>query len=115
MPAKSKKQRRMMAIAEHHPKELYARNRSALKMSKAQLSEFAETKEKGLPKKVKKKKGNPKAGTPEGYKAGLSGQKIRSKGKGRGLGRGKGKGPLGVPVGSSVPEGFKAYIRGRSK
>ena len=38
-------------------------------------------------------------GTPEGYAAGLSGLKIRSKGKGRGLGRGKGRGPIGVPVG----------------
>lgn len=39
-----------------------------------------------------------KAGTPAGYKAGLGGQKIRSKGRGRGLARGKGKGPLGRPV-----------------
>ena len=38
-----------------------------------------------------------KAGTPEGYRAGLGGQRIRSRGKGRGLGRGKGKGPIGVP------------------
>ena len=40
-----------------------------------------------------------KAGTPAGYKAGLGGQKIRSKGKGRGLGFGKGKGPIGIPIG----------------
>jgi len=40
-------------------------------------------------------KKNKKAGTPEGYRAGLSGQKIRSGGNGRGLGTGKGKGPLG--------------------
>lgn len=38
-----------------------------------------------------------KAGTVAGYRAGLGGQRIRSKGAGRGLGRGKGKGPLGVP------------------
>jgi len=35
----------------------------------------------------------PKAGTPAGYRAGLGGKKIRSKGKGRGLQKGKGKGP----------------------
>ena len=45
--------------------------------------------------KIKK----PKAGTPAGYKAGLGGQKIRSKGKGRGLGIGRGRGPIGFPVG----------------
>ena len=56
-------------------------------------------------RKKKKKKGNPyteglakaKAGTPAGYRAGLWGQKIRSKGRGRGLGRGKGRGPIGRP------------------
>lgn len=37
----------------------------------------------------------PRAGTPEGYKAGQSGQRIRSGGKGRGLGHGHGKGPVG--------------------
>lgn len=37
----------------------------------------------------------PRAGTPAGYRAGLGGRKIRSKGKGRGLGIGKGKGPIG--------------------
>ena len=41
MPAKSEKQRKMMAIAEHQPEKLYKRNRSVLKMSKQQLSEFA--------------------------------------------------------------------------
>jgi len=49
MPALSKKQRRMMAIAEHFPTKLYARNRGVLSMSKQQLSEFASTPEKGLP------------------------------------------------------------------
>ena len=38
-----------------------------------------------------------KAGTPAGYRAGLSGQKTRSSGAGRGLGKGKGKGPIGKP------------------
>jgi hypothetical protein len=37
-----------MAIAEHEPKKLYAKNKGALKMSKSQLSDFASTKEKGL-------------------------------------------------------------------
>ena len=40
-----------------------------------------------------------RAGTPAGYRTGLWGQRIRSKGKGRGLGRGKGRGPMGVPLG----------------
>lgn len=48
MPAKSKAQRRVMGIAEHHPEKLYKRNRGLLKMSKQQLSDFASTKEKGL-------------------------------------------------------------------
>ncbi len=42
-----------MAIAEHHPEKLYKRNRGLLKMSKQQLHDFASTKEKGLPKKVR--------------------------------------------------------------
>lgn len=49
MPAKSEAQRKMMAIAEHHPEELYERNRGVLEMTKEQLSDFASTKEKGLP------------------------------------------------------------------
>jgi len=53
MPATSKKQRQMMAIAEHHPEKLYAKNRGVLKMSKKQLSDYATTSEKGLPKKKK--------------------------------------------------------------
>ena len=55
MPAKSKKQRRMMAIAEHHPEALYKKNKGVAKMSKSQLHEFATTKEKGLPNKKKKR------------------------------------------------------------
>ena len=53
MPAKSKAQRQAMAIAEHHPEKLYARNKGLKEMSKEQLHEFATTKEKGLPKKKK--------------------------------------------------------------
>jgi hypothetical protein len=44
-----------MAIAEHHPSKLYKRNRSVTKMSKGQLSDFASTKEKGLPRKKRKR------------------------------------------------------------
>lgn len=44
MPATSEKQRVAAAIAEHHPDQLYARNRSMLKMSKKALHEYAETK-----------------------------------------------------------------------
>ena len=53
MPAKSKKQRIAMAIAEHHPEKLYKRNKGLKKMSKKQLHEFATTKEKGLPEYIK--------------------------------------------------------------
>ncbi len=56
MPAKTKKVRRAAAIAEHEPEKLYKRNRGMLKMSKNQLSDFARTKEKGLPVSKKKKK-----------------------------------------------------------
>jgi hypothetical protein len=49
MPATSTAQRRMMAIAEHYPEQLYAQNRGVLKMSKGQLHDFASTKEKGKP------------------------------------------------------------------
>lgn len=55
MPAKTKAQRRAMAIAKHHPSKLYKRNKSLKKMSKSQLGDFAKTKEKGLPRKKKKK------------------------------------------------------------
>ena len=43
MPAKTVAQRQLMDIAEHHPEEVYARNRSVLKMSHKQLHEFAAT------------------------------------------------------------------------
>lgn len=56
MPAESIKQRRVMAIAEHAPEKLHAKNKGLLKMSKGQLHDFASTKEKGLPRSVRKKK-----------------------------------------------------------
>lgn len=39
-----------MAIAEHAPDKLYARNAGMLKISHEQLHDFAATPEKGLPK-----------------------------------------------------------------
>lgn len=54
MPAVSKAQRQMMAIAKHHPSKLYKRNRGALTMTKRQLHHYASTKEKGLPKRKSK-------------------------------------------------------------
>ena len=44
MPAKSEKQRMLMAIAEHSPEKLRKENRGVLKMSKKQLHDFAHTK-----------------------------------------------------------------------
>ena len=41
-----------MAIAEHEPGKLYARNKGMLKMSHQQLHDFAATKRKGLPVRV---------------------------------------------------------------
>jgi hypothetical protein len=54
MPAVSVKQREAMAIAEHHPEKLYAKNKGLLKMSKSELHKYASTKEKGLPLKKKR-------------------------------------------------------------
>jgi hypothetical protein len=51
VPAVSKKQRRAMAIAEHHPEELSEKNSSLLGMSHGQLHDFASTPEKGLPER----------------------------------------------------------------
>jgi hypothetical protein len=41
MPAVSEKQRKLMAIAEHHPSKLHKKNRKVLSMGKAKLHEFA--------------------------------------------------------------------------
>ena len=57
MPAKSKKQRRAIAIAEHAPDKLFKRNAGLKKMAKSDMHEFAKTPEKGLPMKKKAKKG----------------------------------------------------------
>lgn len=49
MPAKSKAQRKLMGLALHHPEKIKGKNKGVLKMSKKQLEEFADTKEKNLP------------------------------------------------------------------
>lgn len=41
MPAVSEKQRRLMAMAEHNPSMVSAKNRGVLKMSRKQLHDFA--------------------------------------------------------------------------
>jgi hypothetical protein len=56
MPAVSKAEQSAMAIAEHHPDKLYARNRGLLKMTHQQLHDFAATPRRGLPDHVSKKK-----------------------------------------------------------
>ncbi len=48
MPAVSKAQQQAMAIAEHAPEKLYARNKGLKEMSKSQLYDFASTSRKGL-------------------------------------------------------------------
>lgn len=57
MPAVSKRQRRLMAIALEHPEILQGKNSGVKKMTKQQLRDFASTPEKGLPKKKGKKRG----------------------------------------------------------
>jgi hypothetical protein len=56
MPAVSESQRRLIAIAEHHPEQVYGRNRSILGMKKSDMHDFASTSEKGLPAHVKKRR-----------------------------------------------------------
>lgn len=54
MPAVSEAQRKLMAIAEHHPGMVSAKNRGVLKMSHRQLHDFAATR--GLAGKMKSRK-----------------------------------------------------------
>ena len=56
MPAVSKAQQSLMALAEHAPDKLFKRNRGVLRMSMKQLHDFAATGRKGLPKRAKKGK-----------------------------------------------------------
>lgn len=55
MPAVSRAQQEAMAIAEHEPNKLYAKNKGLLNMSHQQLHEFASTK--GLSSWLSKPKG----------------------------------------------------------
>jgi hypothetical protein len=55
MPSVSKAQRRLFAIAEHHPEALYDRNKGVANMSKADLHDYATTSEGGLPYRQHKK------------------------------------------------------------
>ena len=52
MPATSKAQQQAMSIAEHEPGKLYKKNQGLLKMSHAQLHDFAATKTSKLPKRI---------------------------------------------------------------
>lgn len=65
MPSPSKAQRRLMAIAEHHPEQVKAKNRGVLKMSHKELHDFASTREKGLPEHVAKRKPARRAAAPK--------------------------------------------------
>jgi hypothetical protein len=55
MPAKSKVQRRLMSMAKYAPEKISKKNKGVLDMTGKQLSDFASTPEKGLPKKKGKK------------------------------------------------------------
>lgn len=58
MPAVSEKQRKLMAIAEHHPGKLHKANKGVLKMSHQQLHDFAATKGLGKSKGGARKGGH---------------------------------------------------------
>lgn len=60
MPAVSEAQRKLVAMAEHNPEKVHAKNRGVLGMSKMQMHDYAMTPEKGLPKRVRHKIGKPK-------------------------------------------------------
>jgi len=82
MPAVSKKQRKAMAIAEHAPEKLFKRNKGLKKMTKNQLSDFASTKEKGLPAKKGKSKKVKKMDRKESM-ASFFARRNKETGKGR--------------------------------
>ncbi len=50
MPAVSKAQQRLMGMAMSNPKEIYPENEGVLGMNNEQLSEYASTPRKGLPR-----------------------------------------------------------------
>ena len=78
MPAKSKSMRRAMAIAEHEPEKLYKRNKGMKKMSKSALHDFASTKEKGLPKKKKRRESGPESWA-KGYSEYIKNERRRKR------------------------------------
>jgi len=52
LPSTSVAQRRLFAIASHHPEQLYDKNKGLAKLPHQTLHDFAATSEKGLPKRV---------------------------------------------------------------
>src|SRR5579859_12456 len=84
MPAISQAQQRLMAIAEHNPSALFAKDRGVLKMSHQQLHDFAATK--GL--KKMDKMGAIRAGFSKGHSKRHPGFKaVQSKIDGEGYSR----------------------------
>lgn len=53
MPSKSQSQRKLMAMAEHNPEKVYAKNKGVLKMTKTQLHDFIKKVSKSKSKGVK--------------------------------------------------------------
>ena len=51
MPATSAAQRRLFAIAEHHPDQLRSKNKGLADLPQKTLHDFAATPEKGLPRR----------------------------------------------------------------
>jgi len=56
MPATSKSQQKLFAIAEHDPGKLRKKNKSLAKLSKKTLHEFAATPSKSLPEHARSKR-----------------------------------------------------------
>ena len=52
MPAKSDKQRKLMALASKHPEKVHKKNKGVTRMSKADLRDFASTPESDLPERI---------------------------------------------------------------
>lgn len=57
MPATSKAQQKLFAIAEHNPSALYAKNKALANLPHKTLHDFASTSVKALPQHVKKASG----------------------------------------------------------
>lgn len=80
MPARSKVQRRAMAIAEHAPGKLYRRNAGLRGISRAALREYASTKERGLPQRKRPLRRRPKmVSRPKPVAGGLASLRSPSK------------------------------------